>query len=311
MSQRQDQSSTRALVGVWKCLGLGMSGVSLRALVLASVALALLGCTTPDAVRQFTAMATEGAAQSRPLVQDITASCIRKQLADRPLNEIADVTAEVTNTCKEFSDQEPNLLGAVTVLTQYLNALAQLAADQTVTYDKQIDAFAAAVQPVGNFQTAHVTAIKGLAKFLFDAAASGYQRKKLGNAVKAADVDITTLADALGKIIGTDYDRLLRNEEESDRTRYREALRGDSNRTAQLLLQERWRQDLATLTGKRRAAQDYVAILTKIRDGHRQLAAQVNHWDAQQLVQILKPYAGTIKDLMTDFRTAYFSQPTA
>ena len=99
MSQRQDQSSTRALVGVWKCLGLGMSGVSLRALVLASVALALLGCTTPDAVRQFTAMATEGAAQSRPLVQDITASCIRKQLADRPLNEIADVTAEVTNTC--------------------------------------------------------------------------------------------------------------------------------------------------------------------------------------------------------------------
>ena len=156
-----------------------------------------------------------------------------------------------------------------------------------------------------------MTAIKGLAKFLFDAAASGYQRKKLGSAIKAADADITTLTDALGKIIGVDYDRLLRNEEDTDRTRYRDALRGDSNRTTQLLLQERWRQDLATVTSKRRAAQDYVAILAKIRDGHRQLAAQVDHWNAQQLVQILRPYAGAIKDLVMDFRTAYFSQPAA
>jgi hypothetical protein len=156
-----------------------------------------------------------------------------------------------------------------------------------------------------------VTAIKGLAKFLFDAAASGYQRRKLGTAIKAADADIATLTDVLGKIIGMDYDRLLRNEEVSDRTRYRQALRGDNNQATQLLIQEHWRQDLATLSGKRRAAQDYVAILAKIREGHKQLAAQVDHWDAQQLIQILKPYTGAINELVTDFRTAYFTQPNS
>src|SRR5438552_3883602 len=88
---------------------------------------ALVGCVTPVAVRQFTAVATDAAAQFPPLARDLTASCIRKHLADRPVNEIEDVSNEARSACKEFSDLEPNLLGALNVLVNYLNALNQLA----------------------------------------------------------------------------------------------------------------------------------------------------------------------------------------
>ena len=43
------------------------------------------------AVRQFTATAKDSAALFPPEARDITASCIRTQLAERPLTEIADV----------------------------------------------------------------------------------------------------------------------------------------------------------------------------------------------------------------------------
>src|SRR5678816_1031109 len=136
-----------------------------------------VACVMPEAVREFTAVATEASQQFPPLVRDLTASCVRKQLADRPVNELADATGEARQSCKEFSDLEPSLLGALDVLTNYLNALNQLASNEVVSYDTQIDGFAAKVQAAGKFGDGPVTAIKGLAKFLFDAAASGYQRK--------------------------------------------------------------------------------------------------------------------------------------
>src|SRR5713226_5996251 len=99
------------------------------------------GCAVPNAVLQFTAIAKDAAAQFPPLVRDLTESCIRKQLADRPVDEIADVDAQARLECKNFSDLEPRLLGTLGVLVNYLNALYQLASGEIVTYDKAIDAF--------------------------------------------------------------------------------------------------------------------------------------------------------------------------
>ena len=111
-------------------------------------------------------LATDAAAQFPPLARDLTASCIRKHLADRPVNEIEDVSNEARSACKELSDLEPNLLGALNLLVNYLNSLNQLASGEITSYDKQIDGFAAKVQATGGFGDAPVSAIKGLAKFL-------------------------------------------------------------------------------------------------------------------------------------------------
>ncbi len=276
-------------------------------LVAAAVLLVTVGCVTPEAVRQFTAVATDAAQQFPPLVRDLAASCIRKQLADRSVDEIADASGEAKNACKEFSDLEPSLLGALDVLINYLNALSQLASDQVVSYDTQIDGFAAKVQAAGKFGDAPVNAIKGLAKFLADAAASGYQRKKLGSAIKAADSDVAILTKALGTIVGDDYIRVLGVEQESVLERFRQAIQADKtkNPAVHLLLQDRWRANLESQENRRRAARDLQQILVKIRDGHHQLAAQVDHWSAIELRQTLSPYSSSIRQLVRDFQVAF------
>ena len=279
-----------------------------RSLSLAlALAVWMASCTTPEAVRQFTAAAKDSTALFPPVARDITASCIRTQMAERPLTEIADVGPQAMAACKPLADQEPNLLGALKVLTAYFAALNQLAGDGLASYDKEIDQFAASIQSAGALGAPEVKAVKGLAKFLLDAAASGYQRKHLGHALKAADADVAVLTGALGKIVEADYGRLLNIEQDALRTRYREALVADKNPStvAQALLQERWRADLATLDGKRRAAKDVAAMLEKIRDGHHKLAEQVDHWTTPEFIKTLNPYTAGIRDLAADFRTAF------
>jgi hypothetical protein len=277
-----------------------------RYLVLA-LAVWMTACTTPEAVREFTAAAKDSTALFPPVVRDITSSCIRTQMAERPLTEIEDVGPQAMAACKPLSDQEPNLLAALKVLTAYFGALNQLAGDGVASYDKEIDQLAAGIQSAGSFSAPQVKAVKGLAKFLVDAAAGGYQRKHLGKALKEADADVAVVTDALGKIVQRDYDRLLRIEQDAVRTRYREALVADKNPStvAQALLQDRWRADLATLDGKRRAAKDVVAMLEKIRDGHHKLAEQVDHWKTEEFFKALNPYTASIRDLATDCRAAF------
>ena len=266
-----------------------------------------VACVMPEAVRQFTAVATGASQQFPPLVRDLTASCIRKQLADRPVSEIADANDEAKRSCTEFSDLEPNLLVALDVLISYLNALNQLASNESVSYDKQIDNLAATVQAAGKLGDSQVTAIKGLAKFLFDSAASQYQRKNLSTAIKIADADVATLTSALSNIMGDDYLRVLAVEEQSVIERFRQTVQADKNRnpTTQLLLQDRWRENLEVFRKKRRAARDFQQILMKIRDGHRQLAADVNRWTAKQLHQTLSPCTASILQLVQDFHSAF------
>jgi hypothetical protein len=275
--------------------------------LIAALSVWMTACTTPEAVRQFTAAAKDSLAVLPPLFRDFTGSCIRTQLAERPLNEFEDAGPQAAAACKALTDQEPNLLAALKVLTAYFATLNQLSAEGIASYDKDIDQLAAAIQPAGGFGAPQVKAVKGLAKFLFNAAASGYQRKHLEKALKEADADVAIVTEALGKIVLLDYDRLLRLEQDAVRTRYREALAGDRNPStvSQAMLQDHWRADLSVIDGKRRAAKDAAAMLDKIRDGHHKLAEQSGHWTTAEVFKTLTPYTGSIKDLTADFKTAF------
>jgi hypothetical protein len=271
------------------------------------IAALLTGCTPPNAVRQFTAVARDAAAAFPPLVKDLSESCIRRQLAERPVDEIADVGDQARAECKNLSDLEPRLTGTVNVLVNYLNALNQLASDDIVTYDKQVDAFSSSLQSAGAFQETQVKAVGGLAKFLANAAASGYQRKKIIETLKGADADVSAVCDGLGRIVGEDYVRVLQNEQNALRSRYRDAIQADPTKSSStaLILQDYWRRDLSTLDQKRSAARDLKEILGKIRDGHKALAAQANHWTARDVIQAVEPYTGAIKSLVADYRKTF------
>jgi hypothetical protein len=274
----------------------------------ALTALLLLGsCTTPDAVRQFVTTARDATSQFSPFVQDIAESCVRRKLAERPVTEIADTAGLVTGACKEDSDLVPELLGSMNVLVGYFNAVNSLASNETTSYDKEIDVFADKLRASAKFPAPATDAVKELAKFLAAAVASGYQRKKLADALRKADPHVTALTDTLGHIIGVEYVRDLDNEADSLKNRYIDAMRSDQHNDAvALLLQHQWMRDLATLRRRRAAAIDYQKVLEKVRAGHKQLASRVGQGSAAELAKELGPYTASIHKLVTSFQAASF-----
>src|ERR1039458_5895317 len=278
-----------------------------RAGALSALLLVLGSCATPDAVRQFVTTARDATVRFSPFVQDIADSCVRRKLAERPVTEIADTAGLATGACKEDFHLAPDLLGSMNVLAGYLNALNSLASNGTVSYDKEIDGFADKVQSTAKFPVPATDAVKGLAKFLVDAVASGYQRKKLVDALKKADPHVTALTDTLGHIIGVEYVRDLDNEADSLQNRYIDAMRSDQhNGAVALLLQRQWMRDLATLQQDRAAAIGYQKVLEKVRDGHKQLASRAGQWSASELAKELVPYTASIQTLVTNFQAASF-----
>ena len=278
-----------------------------RAGALAALLLVLGGCTTPDAVRQFVTTARDATLRFSPFVQDIADSCVRRKLAERPVTEIADNAGLATGACREDFDLAPDLLGAMNVLAGYLNALNSLASNGTVSYDKEIDGFADKVQSTAKFPAPATDAVKGLAKFLFDAVAGGYQRRKLADALKKADPHVTVLTDTLGHIIGVEYIRDLDDEADSLKNRYIDAMRSNQHNDAvALLLQRQWMRDLAMLQKKRAAATDYQKVLEKVRDGHKQLASRASQWSEAELEKELGPYTAAIRKLVSSFQVASF-----
>ena len=277
------------------------------ATVVIALSLIISSCATPDAVRDFAKSARDVTAQFSPFVQDIAGSCIRRKLADRKVTEIEDESGPATAACREDSDLAPDLLGSMDVLTKYLNALYRLASNETVQYDTEIDSFAGKIQASAKLPAPATEAVRGLAKFLADAAASRYQRKKLAEAVKAADRHVAALTSALGRIVGVEYFRDLRNEEASLLSRYSNAMRAvDHNDGVALLLQLQWRRDFETLQKRKSAALAYQKALEKIRDSHKQLAEKSTQWSASELAKELGSYTASIQSLASSFSAASF-----
>jgi len=278
-----------------------------RVATVTALLLGLASCTTPDAVRQFVATARDATLQFSPFVRDIGASCVQRKLAERPVTEIEDATGPATAACKEDFDLEPDLLGSIKVLSSYFSALDCLASNETVSYDKEIDGFADKLQVAAKFPAPATDAVKGLAKFLADAVASGYQRKKLADALRAADPHVTALTNTLGRIVGVEYVRDLDNEEDSLKNRYIDAMRSDQHNDAvALLLQRQWTRDFEALQRKKSAAVDYQKVLDRVRDGHKQLAARASRWSGADLAKELGSYTASIKALVSSFQAASF-----
>jgi hypothetical protein len=264
-------------------------------------------CATPKAVRDFTAVSKDATAQFPPLVHDLTQSCVRRQLAARPVTEIFNAGPDTAAACQEFSDLEPKLLTTLKVLTNYLGALNALASDDIVTYDKDIDSATANLTVTGAFHADEVTAVNGLAKLLSKALASGYQRRELARDLKSADVHVAAISNALIRIVSEDYVRVLHNEEGQVRSRYRDAMDRDPTHSPAIavFIQNSWRTELAAIDQKRAAAKAMQDILVKIRDGHKKLAADAGAWNTREVAEFLTPYAGSIQTLTHEFKKTF------
>lgn len=192
--------------------------------------------------------------------------------------------------CTKYDSISSGTLAAQDVLLKYIAALGTLSSDKTITFESDLKNLPDKVKGSGMDQT-QVTAVTTLASKLADAAINGYRRKKIAQLVGEQNQDVQTVASALIKIVGTDYEQLLSNEGLAMDDYYNTAIKegGEHQPLDSVLVRNLSRTQKIELAQKKTAAEAYVTIMRSIAAGHQKLYEQRNRFSVKELVETLSP----------------------
>ncbi len=258
-------------------------------------------CSSPVAVAAFAASAHKAVDQGQAIFADLPNSCERREADRRSDSEILVDTSPgipVPARCAGFVAQRDALTKASAVLADYFDVLGQVASfgtsslGTTASSDAQQLATEAGLKDGG--------ALSSLAGILVQAATEGYQRKRLGEHIKAANKAIQNVTLALAQVAVEDYQNgLLMSEETTLRERYGDFAEGTTGRNNPVvfLLRVRWQEDMSGLVQRRAAVATYVLALENVRKGHQQLADQAGKLNSRELTKALAPYTASLESL--------------
>jgi len=270
----------------------------------------LPSCVTSDAVSKFAGESSQALGQGRSLFEDLKASCMRQQRAGleipRDKNGVFDLPAykkaAAVKECRDFAAQQPGLLAALQVLTDYFAALSQLAATGTARAGKEAAANPQAAGTSGLAGDA-VKALSKLSTFLGQFAAAGYREKHLTQDVKARDQDIQIVTDALVEVVKEKYERQLKREQEALRDQGLSVLEASNTPALRALLRDRWLEKVDGLESRKEKAEAFAQALHMVRDGHKKLAEAPN-LRAKDVAATLKQYTDELSALLPALQKA-------
>lgn len=277
---------------------------SRRSIVVAAAFLLLASaCVTSDAVSKFASQSTEALEQGQPVLKDLEGSCIRQHLVEQAIptniNDVFDPKAfkkaAANPVCAGYAEVQPGELAILKTLTNYFNAISQLATTGTSTEKGDAEAAKNSGQ-AGNV----LAAVSNLSVFLGKVAAGGYQAKHLTNDIRSTDNDVAVVIDALIEIVQQRYvDNQLVSEEHEITETYKDLLRsqGPSPATASLL-RAQWERQVTDIGERKAAAAAFIKCLQTIKEGHHKLATEAATIKPTELRAILDPYTDALRSLI-------------
>jgi hypothetical protein len=304
-----------------------------RTLVLWIVLLALVslatGCADLQAIRQFAQSSTE-AETYQAIANDYAAVPEREKYYS-----LTKFHASYDQQTKERNAQVQALLDIQRVITEYMKALGELAADELVSYDTSIDALAEQVKATKALDDAQIQALGGITKLLARAVTDRYRQKKLNQVITEANTPLQTLIAAqikfvniyiktldaeklsidryYGDVILSALDENLRNAKDVDKAviatkkkaldnHYGDIIMNEIKDPTQqgvlILIRDDMQHKSDTLSKKQESARDYIEILKTIGAGHQKLFEERNKLKSALLLATIKSYASQINDLM-------------
>lgn len=305
--------------------GVGKVGAAMRkALALTGVVflLATTGCADLAAIRKFASISSEASHKFDAIPHDLSMSCTRQykyqQLRDIikktefdpvQLAAIVETTnnadEQTTKECQIYRESEARLKRINKALVNYLEAIADLADDSVTSYDKELDALADSLNQENLLNDNQKTAFNNLGKFLYSAVAQGYRQSKLREAVTNTNQSVQVAIDGYKKVMNG-YKFQLNNERDQMRSFFKTSLQdqkeqGKTNVIEGSMLVRDWQDAEMAIKNKLKGADDYLAVLTKIAEGHDKLKEQSN-LGTKETATIIIGYARAIRSLVNDFK---------
>ena len=187
-------------------------------------------------------------------------------------------------------NQAEALRQLLSVVSDYMAALATLSADSTIDYTKDVDSVTTSIGKLdAKISKNTLGAVGSLVKDLLETAAKAYQAKQVAKIVGEANDPLQAiLRGELRGIVDQDFRRDLEAEKTTLDLYYnRLLLEGRPSAAAKAALRE-WREARQEQNAKQLEAVDaYLKILDKVAEGHQKLYDNRNKLNAKTLIKDL------------------------
>jgi len=201
-----------------------------------------------------------------------------------------DPAGSYDNQIADRKKQAEALKQILSVVSDYMAALATLSADGTVDYSKDVDSLTTSIGKLNaGISQNTLGAVGSLVKDLLGAAAQAYQAKQVANIVeKANDPLQVILRTDLRQIVDRDFRRDLTIEKTWIDHYYDDLLHQGRPSAAAIEALNEWREERLEQNAKRVEAVDaYLKVLDAVANGHQKLYDNRNKLDAKTLIKDL------------------------
>ena len=266
---------------------------SMRALLYAAlISTIIYGCANLSSIREFADISSKTAEHTK-LVNDYVESP-SNQRKYQPESQ----HQELDRIAKNRSKQKEALLLRHLLIEEYMDALGQLAADEVLTYDKEIDELGAAVEKGKFIEKKEAAAFSAIGKLLVKAVTDGWRQRKLKQLIDESNKPLQIVIGSLKQIVDEGFAGDLEIEKISVQKYYR-AIILDSHDKAGITALEEWQlSKLNTINNRGKAIETYSEALLKISEGHQKLYDSRDQVSSKELLGQMSRYA-------KDLRKAY------
>lgn len=271
--------------------------------VLLAALVFLAACAPLDSVREYSAGSLATTEQVWPVAMDFVDSCERG-------NEYR-ITAH-RQDCSEEAQASRAVAIVAEALSLYVQALGDLASDELVYYDEELDGFSAELNDLKFVQKlensdAKVEAVSGLAKVIAKAATDRYRQSKIKEVIIAANQPLQQVTETLAGIIDSNYIFALQLESDARHKNLR-TLEHQYSRSEPLA----WEMYLdwhdkreQLLADKKAAALELAQTIRSIGVTHEELYQRVNDLRARDLAETVRRYVKEIKPVLNQVHKAF------
>lgn len=269
-----------------------------RALLILLGPLFLMSCVNMTAIREFAVTATDVAGYTS-LTDAYVASPKAMKIYMDDTN-----AAKLDKISAEREKQKAGLLALHTGISSYMSALADLAADDLVQYDSQVDSLTSALGKanIKGVDAKAISAFGALAKVVAKAATDHYRQRHLKEMIQSSNESFQRAVKTMESIVDKAYvTAFADNELKAIRQRREEitAMDAAGNRepaALQLLKQDAMQRE-AEVQAKVEACHEYAKAISKIREGHQKLYDTLGKVPLKEVAHQLKGYKTEVQAL--------------
>lgn len=267
----------------------------LRSAFAAFLCFLLAACANLGAIREFGEISSDSAGYTQLTTEYATSPDRRKQYTFASENE---QRSTLDGQAAERNAQVQALLLYHRAVSEYMQALAELASDKPTSFDSEIGGLADAAVKAEYIQQAEGDAIKTIASAIANAATDFYRQRKLKQVIGEANAPLQLVLSDMSTLV-RGYEESLCIEQTDARSYYRrleQMARHDDKKSVEA--ERVWGDGQARDTAidhRLVAAKAYQNTLKRISEGHQSLYDNRDRISKAEVQSQIRRYAGLIQ----------------